>query len=55
MKRSNVNRNRSEAYKFNLLSSIRPNRRKFRENRKGVINHIRKDNKVININNDDLN
>jgi hypothetical protein len=55
MKRSNVNRNRSEVYKFNLLSYIRYYRRKLRENRKGVINHIRKDRKVINTNNDDLN
>lgn len=55
MKKSNVNRNRAEAYKFNLLSYIRYYRRKLRENRKGVINHIRKDRKVINTNNDDLN
>ena len=55
MKRNNVNRNRSEAYKFNLLSYIRYYRRKLRENRKGVINHIRKDRKISNSINDDLN
>jgi len=55
MKRSNVNRNRAEAHKINLLSYIRYSRRKLRENRKGVINHIRKDRKVFNTINDDLN
>lgn len=55
MKRSNINRNRSEAHKINLLKYIRYSRRKLRENRKGVINHIRKDRKISNSINDDLN
>ena len=55
MLRTNKNRNRRTAIKLDLMSPISYKRFKFRENRKGVINHIRKDRKVINTNNDDLN
>jgi hypothetical protein len=55
MLRTNKNRNRRTAIKLDLMSPISYKRFKFRENRKGVINHIRRDNRINNITNDDLN
>jgi len=55
MLRTNKNRNRRSVIKLDLMKSISYKRFKFRENRKGVINHIRRQNKIINIINDDLN
>jgi hypothetical protein len=55
MLRTNKNRNRRTAIKLDLRSPISYKRFKFRENRKGVINHIRRDNRINNIVNDDLN
>jgi len=55
MLRTNKNRNRRTAIKLDLRSPISYKRFKFRENRRGVINHIRRDNRINNIVNDDLN
>jgi hypothetical protein len=55
MLRTNKNRNRRTAIKLDLRSPISYKRFKFRENRRGVINHIRRDNRINNITNDDLN
>jgi len=55
MLRTNKNRNRRTAIKLDLRSPISYKRFKFRENRRGVINHIRRDNRINNIANDDLN
>lgn len=51
MSRSNKNRNRCLECDLNLKYK----RFKFRENRKGVINHIRRSNRINNLVNDDLN
>ena len=55
MKRSNKHRNRKQTIKLDLKCPISYKRFKFRENRRGVINHIRRDSKILNTMNDDLN
>ena len=55
MLRTNKNRNRRTVIKLDLMSPISYKRFKFRENRRGVINHFRRDAKIINTINDDLN
>jgi hypothetical protein len=54
MKKDNQNRNR--CLKHTEYIGVKSYRRyKMRENRKGVINHIRRDRKLLNCINDDLN
>lgn len=54
MKKDNKHRNRCLTCPTSIV--VKSYRRfKFRENRKGVINHIRRDRKLLNCMNDDLN
>jgi hypothetical protein len=52
---TNKNRNRKTVIKLDLMCPISYKRFKFRENKRGVINHIRRDSKILNTINDDLN